>query len=88
MHPINVSRGWVKLDEQYALVLTSEPLPRENLSTFEDWSTVLVKTQIVNCRKVGKRGFRVWRILGWEVVVYNVDMFEGCHTCAPGTMVG
>jgi hypothetical protein len=67
--------------------LASEPLSRKKLPTFEDRSTVLVKTPVVDCGEVWERRFRVRRVLRGEVLVYDVDMLEGCHTSTSGTMV-
>ena len=69
------------------LVLASEPFPRKKLSTFEGWSAVFIKTPTVDCGEVWERGFGVRRVLGGKVLVYDVDVFEGCHTSATGTMV-
>ena len=70
-----------------ALILAPKTLSRKKLPTFEDRPTVLVNTPVVDCGEIWERGFRVRRLLRGEVSVYNVDVLEGCHTGASGTVV-
>ena len=69
------------------LVLASESLPGEEFPAFQNRPTILIQAQIVNPGKVWKRGFRVWRVLRGEVLVYDMNVFERRHASTSGAVV-
>ena len=76
-----------EIKSENLLILASESLPRKEFPAFKNRPTILIQAQIINSGKVWERGFRVWRVLRWKVLVYDMNVFERRHASTSGAVV-